>query len=47
MLPNKPYLITSAIPAENSRIGKVSNVSMSIITAWGWWNAPIIFLPKV
>ena len=41
-----PYLTTSASPAESSRAGKVSRQSVSMTTARGWWNAPIMFLPS-
>ena len=41
----RPYLITSASPARNSRGGSVRSVSRSDSTARGWWNAPIMFLP--
>ena len=34
-LPRSPYLMTSAIPAENSRSFKVSKVFTSIMTAFG------------
>ena len=33
-------------PARSSRSGSVSRVRVSAITAIGWWNAPIMFLPK-
>ncbi|MNP46971.1 hypothetical protein D3C76_1410060 [compost metagenome] len=32
----RPYLITSAIPADSSRSGKVFRLSVSMITALGW-----------
>jgi len=41
-----PCLMTSAKPAESSRAGSVRSVFKSAITATGWWNAPIIFLPS-
>ena len=39
-------MITSASPARSSRSGSVSSVATSEITARGWWNAPIMFLPS-
>ena len=42
-----PYLIISAKPAINSLLGNESKVSISITTHLGWWNAPIMFFPKL
>ena len=38
--------MTSASPARSSRGGSVASVSVSASTARGWWNAPIMFLPR-
>ena len=43
--PITPYLITSAMPARNSRSGRVARAVGSISTSRGWWKAPIRFLP--
>ncbi|SSH74577.1 Uncharacterised protein [Klebsiella pneumoniae] len=32
----KPYLITSASPADSSRDGSVFSDAVSMTTAWGW-----------
>ena len=41
-----PYLTTSASPAVTSRAGSVARQPVSTSTATGWWNAPIMFLPR-
>ena len=43
--PSRPYLITSAAPAENSRGGKVANKLVEMKTPRGWWKAPARFFP--
>ena len=42
-----PYLITSPIPAENSRLGRVFRRSKSTTTESGWWKEPTRFLPEL
>ena len=42
----RPYLTTSLIPLFNSRSGNVLRVLVSMNTHWGWWKAPIMFLPR-
>ncbi len=42
----KPYLMTSASPADNSRSGRVFNVPVSARTKRGCQKAPIMFLPR-
>src|SRR3546814_4054125 len=41
-----PYLMISAMPASRSRCGKLVRLAMSASTSCGWWNAPIMFLPR-
>eukprot|EP00804_Cyclotella_cryptica_P019705 CCRYP_016476-RA/>CCRYP_016476-RA protein AED:0.40 eAED:0.40 QI:1/1/1/1/0/0/2/347/165 len=41
-----PYLTTSLKPDFSSRSGRVTRTDVSMKTHCGWWNAPIIFLPR-
>ena len=43
--PRNPYLITSAIPAANSRGGRVARKPVETNTPLGWWKAPARFFP--
>mmetsp|Transcript_2777 Transcript_2777/g.6690 ORF Transcript_2777/g.6690 Transcript_2777/m.6690 type:complete len:244 (+) Transcript_2777:2189-2920(+) len=41
-----PYLTTSLTPDAVSRGGRDASAAGSVMTHAGWWNAPIMFLPR-
>ena len=41
-----PCFTTSASPEAYSRAGRVARLSVSAMTAAGWWKAPTMFLPS-